>query len=328
MKHFFKKRKFLLYFIFLSLQLNGQVTGFDKVGTTSFQFLTVIPNAHFAGMGGAFSAVNIGSDAVFFNPAALKIANKFEFSVAQMDWFQDSEISSFSFGWKPKSSGTITLQLLSVNIGKIQETRADHLLRDESGQYNPGLTGNTFSPSSLAYGIGYSNPLTDKFTFGIAMNNATEDLVYKKSSTIVYDIGLLYETGYKTIKIGSVLRNFGNEVTFFDEPYPLPQSFIIGISSMLFGPSDALIGSSSNNNLLLAYDLSQTRDHSQQQHLGIEYNFNKMFYLRFGNKSNFDAESYTFGIGIKINGIDVDYAYNSFGSDIGGVSRLGMRIWR
>ena len=49
---------------------SAQVSGFDQVGTTSFQFLTVIPNARASAMGGVASTTITTSEAVFFNPAA------------------------------------------------------------------------------------------------------------------------------------------------------------------------------------------------------------------------------------------------------------------
>ena len=63
-----KLNKLILLFLILA---NGYLFAFEKVGTTSFQFLKVISSARGAGMGEAFSTIASGSDAVFFNPVQL-----------------------------------------------------------------------------------------------------------------------------------------------------------------------------------------------------------------------------------------------------------------
>ena len=318
----------LLFYCFLLAwnSIIAQETGFDKVGTTSFQFLKVIPNARVAAMGDASTSLVMGSDAVFFNPAIFDSHRKFGFTSSQLNWFQDTKVSSISMSWNQNIYGIFSMHILSVNIGKIEETRVDHLFRDEDGTYNPGITGNSFNPSSVSYGISYLRELTDKFTFGFGVKNATEDLIYEKQSVIIYDAGLLYNTGFKTLKIGTTLNNFGREIIFIDKSYPLPQSLRIGFSGSFWGIKDGIIGTSNHHGLLFSADLSQTRDHSQQQHLGLEYTFREMIYLRFGRKSNFDMEKFTFGFGVVFKNISVNYAMNDFGNDLGNVSRISIGI--
>jgi len=54
-----------------NLSLFAQGQGIDKVGTTSFQFLKVMPDARSTALGEAFTSVVSTSEAVFWNPAAL-----------------------------------------------------------------------------------------------------------------------------------------------------------------------------------------------------------------------------------------------------------------
>ena len=68
------------------------------------------------------------------------------------------------------------------DLGDIPVTRVDYLFRDESGNYNPGLTGETISPGSQVFGLSYGKELTDKFSFGITAKYAIEDLVAEKAS--------------------------------------------------------------------------------------------------------------------------------------------------
>ena len=123
-----------------------------------------------------------------------------------------------------------------------------------------------------------------------------------------------------------MLRNFGPEVRYFDESYPLPQAFALGVSGYLFGPDNAFLGASGEHNVMVAYDLSQTRDHSQQQHIGVEYSMSKYLALRTGYKVNFDEEGLTFGFGLNLSKIRVDYSYNDFGEFLGNVQRFTLNF--
>ena len=212
-----------------------------------------------------------------------------------------------------------------TDIGEIEETRVDHLYRDEAlGIYNPGLTGNTVTPGAMVFGISFARRLTDKFSFGITAKYAHEDLVVKTASSLIFDGGVLFNTGYKSLVLSAVLRHFGAQVKYFDKSYPLPQTFTLGISGYLLGQRNSLVFDSDENKLLLSYDLSQPRDYSQQHHLGLEYSFRDMFFLRGGYKINFDEEGLTYGFGIAYTGIRVDYSYCDFGEFLNAVNRFSI----
>ena len=187
-------------------------------------------------------------------------------------------------------------------------------------------TGNTFSPNSMVFGLSYAKSLTDKFSFGLTAKFAREDLIAQNTSSIIFDGGLLYSTGLKSLMLGAMLRNFGPEIKYFNEGYPLPQAFSIGVSGYLIGPDNAFLSNSSSQKLLLAYDLAQTRDHSQQQHIGAEYAFSDFLMIRSGYKINFDEEGLTLGFGLKFSKMQFDYAYNDFGSFLGSVQRVSLNF--
>lgn len=304
------------------MQIFAQSTGIDKVGTTSFQFLKVMPDARSTGMGEAFITVVNSSDAVFWNPAALTRVENFDVSSSYVQYFFDVAQISLSAAYKFGNIGTFGFQAMINDIGDIPVTRVENLFREESGNYNPGLTGETISPGSQVFGISYSKELTDKFSFGITAKYAIEDLVVEKASSIIFDGGLLYKTGYKTIVIGAALRHFGPEVKFVDKGYSLPQTFTIGISAELFSDVDPLLMQISGQKLLFAYNLSQPRDYSQQHHLGLEYSFANFFFLRGGYKINFDEEGFSVGAGVDYSNIRVDYSFNDFGEYLDSVHRF------
>lgn len=323
-----KKYLVVIMALFFYSQIFSQSAGIDKVGTTSFQFLKVMPDARSTGMGEAFISVVNSSDAVFWNPAALTRINNLDFSSSYVKWFFDVAQMSFSAAYNWEGIGQFGFQAMVNDLGDIPVTKASYLFRDENDNYNPGLTGETISPSSKVFGLSYSRSLTDKFSFGITAKYAIEDLIAKKASALIFDGGLLYNTGYKTIVVAVVLRHFGPEIKFVDKSYPLPQTLTLGISAELLSDVDPLLMKMNNQKLLFAYNLSQPRDYGQQQHVGIEYSYLNIFFLRAGYKINFDEEGLTLGAGINYKNYRIDYSYNNYDEFLGNVHRftIGLSI--
>ena len=72
----------------------------------------------------------------------------------------------------------------------------------------------------------------------------------------------------------------------------------------------------SNHSLTLAVDAIHPRDYSERMHLGLEYGFKNLVFLRGGYKTNYDEEDFSFGAGFHyaLGGIalTLDYSYLQF----------------
>ena len=302
-----------------------QSGGIDKVGTTSFQFLKVMPGARSTGMGESFISVVNTSEAVFWNPSALVKVNNIDVSFSYVDYFLDVSHLALSGAYSIEDFGTLGLQVLVNDLGDIPVTRVDNLFRDpETGIYNPGLTGETMSPGFIVVGLSYAKSLTDKFSFGLTFKVANEDLIAESTTSWMFDGGLIYQTGFKSIDVAISLRNFGPKVKFVEKSYPLPQTLALGISTYLFSNNNSLISDIENHSLLISYNLSQPKDYSQQHNVGMEYSFSQMFFLRAGYKINYDEEGLTLGAGVNYEGYRVDYSFNDYGEYLGNVHRFTL----
>jgi hypothetical protein len=297
---------------------------FNKVGTTSFQFLKVNSDARSTAMGGAFIAVGNSSGAVFSNPAALAKVNKTDFSLSQLDYLLDMSHQSFSLAWSFDRIGTIGIHGMVVNIGDVEETKVENLGFLESGIYNPGLTGNIVTPGAQVFGLSYAKQISEKFAFGITTKYAREDLVVEEASAIIVDAGFNYNTGYKSLQLATAVKNFGPEIKFREvgESYPLPQELTIGLAANILGKTNPLFAESDVHGLLVAFDMLETRDYGQQFNIGFEYSIHDMFFVRGGQRINYDIEGLTLGFGINARGIRFDYSYASYGEAFSPVSRF------
>ncbi|HOI28701.1 MAG TPA: PorV/PorQ family protein [Melioribacteraceae bacterium] len=314
-------RKKILLVVLILLASNAGSFAFEKVGTTSFQFLKVWPGARATGMAEAFTSIASNSESVFWNPAGLARLTGFDFTFGFVDWFMDVNHFSFSAAKNFGELGTFGVFGVFSSVGEIEVTRVDRL-GFVNGVYNPGLTGEVINPSSLVLGVSYARNVTDKFAFGLSVKYVHENLVFEKAGALVFDGGLTFNTGFRSIVIGASVRHFGQEVKFIDKSYPLPQTFNIGISSYLFSGSDPLIASAGDHSLLVSYDMIQPRDYDQMHSVGFEYGFKDLIYLRGGYVLNRDQEGFSAGVGIYYKGYRIDYSFNDYGDYLDSVHRF------
>jgi len=312
-------------FLLLTLLLTASLQAFEKVGITSFQFLKVPTDARSTAMAEAYTAAVNGSDAVFWNPGALTKAPDFDIMFSYMDYFLDVTHSSLSASYRVDGIGTFGLQALFVDIGDIEVTTREALgfVGDE---FNPGLTGETIHPTTFAAGISYARSLTNKFSFGLTSKIVHEDLVRKAVTMLVFDGGLIYQTGFKSLELSAVVRHFGAQVQYIDRDYPLPQTFNIGVAMYLISAADNMWMDSNNQSLMFTADLIQPRDYDQQYNIGLEYGFQNLFFLRGGYKLHYDEEGLTLGFGLNYSNYRIDYSYSDFGEFLDSVHRFSIGL--
>lgn len=314
----------------------------QKVGSTSMQFLKVMPSARGAALGDAYSVFSSGADAVFWNPGGLAKIENIEFSSTYINWILDTKQGAMSIAAPLSEIGVLGFQLQYVDFGEFLETsNFEPYIKNLDG---PGITGRTFRPFSYLVGISYSRFLTDRFSTGVSAKFVHESLFngqevialvrtggYEKVKTwangLIFDFGLYYNTGFRSIQLATSVQNFGPNVKYAKESHPVPLLFRFGIAANIMG-QDALLFNDDNNRLSAELDLFQPNDYTQQAHIGLEYEFLKVFSIRGGYKINYDYETFTFGAGVKqkigLVNLIFDYAYGSIGTYLGSIHRFSL----
>ena len=321
----------------------------QKVGTSSLQFLKVMPAARATAMGDAFVSLATGAEAAFWNPAGITTTASHDIATTVTLWLFDTRQSAIAYALPVEGVGTFAAQLQFVDYGDFTETRVDQLQFVGSGgdvRYNPGLTGATFSPSALVVGLSYARDLTDRFTAGVTVKYVSESLYGADEVTVVnssgasetyktyarlflFDFGMKYNTGFHSVRLGASVANFGSQVKFGSEEYPAPLTFRLGIAGDIMG-NDALLWDDDRNRVTVSYDIHQPNDYAQQMHFGAEYAFADLFALRGGYKANYDADGFTFGAGFQtgLAGaiLRFDYSYGAMGEYLPSVHRLSLGV--
>lgn len=301
-----------------------------KIAQTGFQFLSVTADARASGMAEAMTTVQGNSSALFFNPAGMARSRNFlEVNFSQNTWIADINHNAVSVSLAPAKGryGVIGFTMQSVDYGEVQGTM---VWSNDQGYIDTEI----FTPSAFCIGVGYARALSDRFSIGGQVKSAyqylgksvipetdTTLMVEKNTlSTLAYDFGTIYETGWNEFAFGMSVRNFSQEIKFQSEGFQLPLTFQIGASLNLLDFSAlkflALPGTK-NPRLLLSVDAIHPRSFSERMNIGLEYNLFDLLYLRYGKLINYDERSSTYGIGIsKSFGnryMSVDYAYTPFG---------------
>ena len=304
----------------------------QKVGTSSMQFLKIAPTARSSGLGTAYTALAAGADALYWNPAGLTRTTGHALSLDFVDWLLDAAHYGVAYGASLGRFGHVGFHVYLAHMGEFQETRVDRLgfvNRNGTMIYNPGLTGESFTIQSWVAGLTYARRFTDRFSAGITVKYAGEDLWLASSHTPLFDFGMNYETGFRSLRIGAAVMHFGPPVSFGEEDYPAPLLFRLGAVMDVVG-AGGLIDLSRNSSLTAAFDLIQPNDYDQQWAVGLEYAFLQRFILRSGYQHHFDTASLSFGAGLQQPlgrlHLGLHYAYSDVGHAFGTVHRLGLSL--
>ncbi|HEX7072119.1 MAG TPA: PorV/PorQ family protein [Rhodothermales bacterium] len=317
----------------------------QKVGSTSMQFLKVLPSARAAAVGEAYSVWAAGAEATFWNPSGVALVEGHEFSATYTDWLFDARQGAFSYATQIGSIGAVGLQLQYVDFGTFEETTNERPFISDPDR--PGMTGRTFHPYSYVVGATYARYLTDRFALGLGVKYAFESLfddatvtaqvrqgVFDEVSTrangVLFDFGIRYETGFRSIQIASSVQNFGADVKYAVESYPVPLLFRVGIAADLVGANGLFMGGHEVNQVRAAFDIFHPNDYAQQMHVGLEYEFAEVLSLRGGYKFHYDSDGLTLGAGLKYAvgdiGLAVDYSYGTMGTYLGNVQRFSLGV--
>ena len=288
----------------------------EKLAQTGFQFLSVGQDARAVAMGEAFTTVEGNSSGLFYNPASMaRLESTIEVSANYFEWIADINYTSISLGFRPAGGqyGVVGLSVMSVDYGTLQGTMvwANHQGFIDTEEFNP---------HAIAIGLGYSKYLTNKFAVGgqvkyvaqslgrnVIPNEGVKDNI---ASTLAFDFGTIYRTGFKSFTFGMMVRNFSQEIKFEKESFQLPLTFNIGFSANVldFVPLDM-----ENQSLLLSVNAVHPRSYPEYINVGMEYEFNQFLALRFGYVSNHDEYGMTYGFGVKASHFGLDYAFTPFG---------------
>jgi len=319
----------------------GQIT---KVGTVGLKFLDIGVGGRALAMGEAYCAIANDASSVFWNPAGIANLDNGDLFAGYTQWPADINLYSIAVAKRLDmpvfGPGSLAFSGTMLNTGLMNRTTE----YDPDGNYS-----GTFAYEDYAFGLSLGKYLTDRFAFGTTVKLVHEKIADWDINSWAVDIGTYYETGFKSVRIGMAIMNFGPDVTFkvdddgdgrFDEDpldgvsqdddngdgvidgndldgedkeqkaVPLPLTFRAGLAM------DILQTESSKATLVA--ELAHPSDNEERYQFGGEYWFQDMLALRAGWKLNTDEGGFTAGAGLRLSVssssmFSLDYAFNDLG---------------
>ncbi len=283
----------------------------SKVGTTAAPFLGIAVGPRALAMGGAFTAMGDDATGLYYNPGSITFSGKTQIMESYTKWLIDTD-----FNWIG-----VVIAIGGVNAIGISVTTLAYGEEEVTTVLEPEGTGEFWNAMDMALGLTYCRSLTDRFSIGGTVKYIRQAIWNENASAIAADIGLLFVTPFKDIRLGMSISNFGSDMkmegkdlwhqidldpeaignnetivsNLKTDPWPLPLFFRVGLSMDVIKLK--------NNRLTLALDALRPSDNTEALNVGGEYGLMNMFFLRAGYKSLFRKESVeglTFGFGVRI----------------------------
>jgi len=291
------------FLVTVAVLIPSQLFAQAKVGTTGAQFLELGVSSRAMGMAEAFTAVSDDVSAVYYNPAGLTSLYGREAMFTYIKMPADINYGFGAIGLPLESiGGVLGIGAYALSSGDMIETTYER--GEQSG------TGRTFSWTDFALSVSYGRYLTDRFSVGFTVKYVGEFVHDYSTNGWAADVGTSYDTGYRGFKIGMVISNFGPDLKFIENSYPLPINFRFGASINVVENYDHLVTFSAEG--------AHPSDNLEKYNSGLEYIFKNRFVLRGGRRFNYDVDGFTAGGGIKTPfgedmEMSIDYAFQDFG---------------
>ncbi len=289
--------------------------GGQRAGTSSAQFLKIGVGARATAMGEAFVAIADDASALYWNPAGAATLTGTQMHFSHTRWPAEIEYEFVGVVQQMGSWGTLGLSFASLHMDDMEVTT----------EYRPHGTGEYFSFGDFLGAVTYARQLTDRFSFGINLKYIQEDLAELTTRGMVVDMGTLYRTGFRSLRIAANLSNFGTNLrpdgTYpgYDErgvwgerryeAFAPPTVFRLGTAMEIMDRDD--------HRLTCCFAMNHPVDNAENASLGLEYRLWNTFSARLGYKFNYNEERYTLGAGWQVpvwaSWMRIDYAYTDFG---------------
>jgi len=256
-------------------------------------FMSYGAGARGLGMGGAFFAVADDASASYWNPAALTLLERKEFTAMQATLFEQTTLNFFTYAHPTTTRGTWAVsmtQLQSTGFEKIEITA------------NPGgdeiidvKTLGTFDSTERAIAFSWGRDVSDKLAFGVMAKNISRTLDTSADSFNAIDIAMLnkFSRSYRAaVGIQNVFSMASGDT---DDKLPL---------TLKFGQALSLFKGA----LVFGFDIAKPQNSGTQWRFGGEYWLMYWSALRFGVQGSPAIQEADFGLGIKYKNLGFDIA--------------------
>jgi hypothetical protein len=312
----------------------------SKTGTTIGQFLLIEPSARITAMGNAGVTIFDEASSAYYNPAALGHMATSDVQFTHSVWLVDIAYDYAIASARISQTSSLALSITSLNSGEIAVRTVEQ----------PLGTGERYTVSNTAIGVGYGQRITDRFSAGFQINYIQETVWHSSLTAFGVNFGTLYQISADGMQLGASISNFGTRAKYsgrdlrvrydydatrygdnssipaelFVDEFSLPVVFRVGFGYPITFNDD--------NILHVVVDAFHPSDNSESVSLGGEYLFMKTFALRGGYQRLLEKDSelgLTVGAGVNYEmspyDIHFDYAWAAHGR-LGDTQRFTLGV--
>lgn len=315
------------FFIFLAV-LTAQSIAQSNTGTTIGQFLLIEPSARYAAMGNAAVASADEISAAYYNPGAIGRLDGYGIQFTHSMWLADITYNYAVALVGMGEIGNLYFNVTSLNSGEMDVRTVEQ----------PLGTGERFTVSDIALGIGYGRRLTNRFSMGVQLTYIQETIFHSSLSTVAINVGTMFDLTEDGLVLGASISNYGlpgsysgrdlriqydlNEEKYGDnsalpgeavtDEFPLPVLFRVGLTYP--------VQINNSNSVKVAVNAYHPNDNTESISFGAEWMISDILALRGGYQNMFLKDSevgLTLGtgliIGIQDYKMQIDYAWADHG---------------
>jgi hypothetical protein len=296
-----KKIVFTLLFLVILLSLRGEPIDINSL--YGWKMLTIPLSPSVSAMAGTGVMTSKEAGTFIETPTAGLLGEINSISITQNLWIFDTQMNSIAIN---TSSGVSSFgfALRSLDYGKLDA-------RDITGE----VIGE-FHPLDLNLIVNYARRVTPNYYAGINLMFLYQKIQTKSSTGIAADLGVSYLPPVKGLTLNAAIKHIGTTTKVDRERIKVPVTPELSFSYDLpFEPAE--IGTE-------AKILKHPDDKNVRVRLGTNIRIYRVFNLRAGYHLNHDTQSYTAGIGLQLNKLDVNYAYLPFDDEISDAHCFGI----
>ncbi|HYM82261.1 MAG TPA: PorV/PorQ family protein [Candidatus Limnocylindria bacterium] len=175
-----------------------------RKGTSGAHELRLPVGPRGSALGGSVVGDVTGVESIFWNPAGLGALEGTQALFSHTQYFAEQKLNFAAVATQLGGFGVIGLNVKVLSIGDIIVTTEDA----------PEGTGDVISPTFTVLGLSLARQFTDRVLFGGTVNLVNERILNTTASGVAFDLGVQYLTGWRGLKLGMAMKNFGTSMEF------------------------------------------------------------------------------------------------------------------
>ena len=233
------------------------------------EFLEVGVGAKALGTGEAFIGKSDDFSASYWNPAGLSFISNILIGSHLLSYYEGIFLNYSSFIFPVKSIGTFGISFTWMGDDlPLTEMDSSGIIVE---------SGDTFSFLDYNLTASYARKITGDIGVGCNFKYISSKIEEEGTGTVAFDVGGMIKNLFDSdLSAGLVIVNIGQGLKYIKEYTPLPSSVKFGISKILWSSDDKKQEIAGLNDYIFPF-------YSEfMLNLGIEYNYNKLIFLRSG----------------------------------------------